>query len=181
MSRNRSLSLMIAAAFAASFFAACTQPQPAAPPDTRVADEATIRAADADWAKAALAKDLEKCMSYYADDAVFISSGVPAAVGKDNIRKNIQGLLAVPGMQMNIAIASVFVARSGDLAMDQGTVQATVTDKKGKSSTSTSEYVLVWKKMADGSWKIEADTSANQQMPQRQVTRKPARARRRKR
>jgi uncharacterized protein (TIGR02246 family) len=162
MSRIRPFSLLIAAAFIACFAAACAQPQPAAPPDTRADDEVTIRAADADWAKAALAKDLEKCMSYYADDAVFISSGVPAAVGKDNIRKNIQALLAVPGMQMNITVASVDVARSGDLAKDRGTVQATVTDKKGKSSTSTSAYVLVWKKMADGSWKIEADTSANQ-------------------
>src|ERR1700688_4546865 len=124
---------MIASAFIACFAAACAQPQPAAPPDTRAADEATIRAADADWAKAALAKDLDKCMSYYADDAVFISSGVPAALGKDNIRKNIEGLLSVPGMEMNITVASVDVARSGDLAMDRGTVQATVTDKKGKS------------------------------------------------
>jgi uncharacterized protein (TIGR02246 family) len=161
MPRIHSFSLICAAAFIACFATACAQQQPAAPPDTRAADEATIRAADAEWVKAAAAKDLEKCMSYYADDAVFLSSGAPAAVGKDNIRKNIQGLLAAP-VQMNVSVASVDVARSGDLAMDRGTVEATVTDKKGKSSTSTSEYVLVWKKMADGSWKIEADTSANQ-------------------
>jgi uncharacterized protein (TIGR02246 family) len=179
MSRNRSFSLMIAAIFAAGL-AGCAQQQPAPPPDTRATDEATIRTADADWAKAALAKDLDTCMSYYADDAVFISSGVPAAVGKDNIRKNIQGLLSVPGMELNITVASVDVARSGDLAMDRGTVQATVTDKKGKSSTSTSEYVLVWKKMADGSWKIEADTSANEALPQRQVARKSKHARRKR-
>jgi uncharacterized protein (TIGR02246 family) len=180
MSRNRSLSLMIAAACAVSFFAACAQPQPAAPPDTRAADEATIRAADAKFAKAAAAKDLEKAMADYADDAVFFSSGVPAAVGKDNIRKNIQGLLASP-VQISITVASVDVARSGDLAMDRGTVEATVTDKKGRSSTSTSDYVLVWKKMTDGSWKIEADTSANEKAPERQVPKKSARAKRRKR
>jgi len=128
----------------------------------------------------ALAKDLDKCMSYYADDAIFISSGVPAAVGKDNIRKNIQDLLSIPGMQLNITVASVDVARSGDLAMDRGTVQATVTDKKGQSVTTTSDYVLVWKKMTDGSWKIEADTSANEKLPQRQATRRPARRKRRR-
>lgn len=178
MPRIRSFSL-ICAAFIACFATACAQQQPAAPPDTRAADEATIRAADADWVKAAAAKDLEKCMSYYADDAVFLSSGAPASVGKDNIRKNIQELLAAP-VQMNVTVASVDVARSGDLAMDRGTVQATVTDKKGKSTTSTSQYVLVWKKMADGSWKIEADTSANEVLPQRQVTKKSKHARRRR-
>lgn len=179
MSRTRSL--IVAAACMACLAAGCAQrQQPAAPPDTRAADEATIRAADADWATAALAKDLEKCMSYYADDAIFISSGVPAAVGKDNIRKNIQELLSIPGLQLNITVASVDVARSGDLAMDRGTVQATVTDKKGNSVTNTSDYVLVWKKMADGSWKIEADTSANEKMPQRQAARRPARRKRKR-
>jgi uncharacterized protein (TIGR02246 family) len=161
MPRIHSLSLICAAAFIACFATACAQQQPAAPPDTRADDEATIRAADADFVKAAAAKDLEKAMSYYADDAVFLSSGAPAAVGKDNIRKNIQRLLAAP-VQISITVASVEVARSGDLAMDRGTVDATMTDKKGKSSTSISVYVLVWEKMADGSWKIEADTSANQ-------------------
>jgi uncharacterized protein (TIGR02246 family) len=174
MSRNRSFSLIFTAAFIACFAAGCSQQQPAAPPDTRAADEAAIRKADADFVTFAAAKDLDKAMALYADDAVFFSSGVPAAVGKDNIRKNIQGLMAVPNMQLNITVASVDVARSGDLAMDRGTVEATITDKKGRSSTNTSEYVLVWKKMADGSWKIEADTSANQKLPERQVTKKPA-------
>ena len=31
----------------------------------------------------------------------------------------------------------------------------------GKPVTNSSQYVLVWKKMPDGSWKIAADTSAN--------------------
>jgi ketosteroid isomerase-like protein len=33
--------------------------------------------------------------------------------------------------------------------------------KNGKPVTSTSQYVLLWKKQPDGSWKILADTSAN--------------------
>jgi uncharacterized protein (TIGR02246 family) len=101
-------------------------------------------------------------MSYYAGDAVFFSSGTPAVVGKDNITNSIKALLAVPNMQLNITVASVDVARSGDLAFDRGTVQATVTGKNGKPSTQTSEYALTWKKASDGSWKIVADTSANE-------------------
>jgi uncharacterized protein (TIGR02246 family) len=158
--------LMLAAAAAACIAAGCVQnfqkPAERAMPDTRAADEAAIRAGDADFVKAAEAKDLEKCMSLYADDAVFLASGIPAAVGKDNIRKDIQGLLAAPGLQFTVNIASVTVARSGDLAIDQGTVGETYTDKKGQPVTGTSQYVLVWKKMPDGSWKIAADTSANQ-------------------
>ena len=160
MSRNRSL-LVIAFIFAC-FATACTQPQPAAPPDTRVADEAAIRAADADFAKFAAAKDVDKAVALYQDDAVAFAPGVPAVIGKDNIHKFISGFLASPGLQVSIHIASVDVARSGDIAIDRGTVDSTTTDKKGKAATQTIEYVLVWKKQADGSWKIAADTSANQ-------------------
>jgi uncharacterized protein (TIGR02246 family) len=160
MSRYRSLSLLIGPLLAACFAAACSQPQPAAPPDTRAADEATIRTADADWAKFAAAKDLDKCMSYYVDDAVMFTPGVPAVVGKDNIRKVVEQMLAAPTLQMTFSDQTVEVARSGDLAVDRGSYQSTVTDKKGKATTSGGKFVLVWKKQADGSWKIAADTSA---------------------
>ncbi len=152
---------LIAAVFAASLAVSCAQPQqkPAEAPDTRAADEAAIRTADADFAKAAAAKDLDKCMSLYEDDAVLFSPGSPAVTGKDNIRNVIQRM---QGIQLTINVASVDVARSGDLALDRGTVQSAVTDKKGKTTAHTSEYVLVWKKQADGAWKVAADTSASE-------------------
>jgi uncharacterized protein (TIGR02246 family) len=130
-------------------------------PDTRGADEAAIRAGDAQFVTAAQTHDVDKAMALYADDAVFIGVGFPAQVGKDNIRKVIQGMFSVSGMQLTVNTTSVTVARSGDLAIDEGTVDAKATGKDGKPATSTSQYVLVWKKVPDGSWKIAADTSAN--------------------
>ncbi|HEY6441808.1 MAG TPA: SgcJ/EcaC family oxidoreductase [Candidatus Acidoferrales bacterium] len=152
---------LIAAVFAASLAVSCAQTQQKASetPDTRAADEATIRTSDTDFAKAAAAKDLDKCMSLYEDDAVLFTPGSPAVIGKDNIRNVIQRM---QGMQLTINVASVDVARSGDLALDRGTVQSEVTDKKGKRTEQTSAYVLVWKKQADGTWKVAADTSANE-------------------
>jgi ketosteroid isomerase-like protein len=64
-------------------------------------------------------------------------------------------------MQFSFSNVTVDVARSGDVAEDRGSMQVTLTDKKGKSTTETGQYVLVWKKQADGSWKVAADTSAN--------------------
>lgn len=144
----------------AACFTACSESRPAAPPDTRVDDEAAIRAADAQFAKDAAAKDLDKCAALYMDGAVIFSPGTPAVVGKDNIRKFIEQMLAGPSVQFAFSNVTVDVARSGDLAEDRGSVQVTTADKKDKPVTQTSEYVLVWKKQADGSWKIAADTSA---------------------
>jgi len=160
MSLHENLRLLLAAVAAACLTAGCAQ-KPAEQPDTRAADEAAIRANDASFGQWALAKDIDKCVSLYADDAVAFAPGAPAVIGKDNIRKMIAGLINTPGIQMNAHIASVDVARSGDIAIDRGSVDSTVTDKKGKATTQTIEYVLVWKKQADGSWKITADTGAN--------------------
>ena len=143
-----------------SIVAGCSNP-PIAPPDTRAQDEAAIRALDMNWAQWAMAKDLDKCVSVYEDDAVAFAPGLPAVVGKDNIRKFLSGLVAAQGLQLNIHVATVDVARSGDIAIDRGSVEATMNDKKGKPVTSISHYVLAWKKQADGSWKILADTSAS--------------------
>ena len=129
-------------------------------PDTRTADAAAIQKLDNDWFKAAAAKDLDTCASYYLNDAVIFSPGVPAVVGKDNIRKFLQAMVNAPNMKLTFLGSTVDVARSGDLAVDHGTVQVTTTDKKGKTTTQTSQAVLVWKKQPDGSWKVAADTSA---------------------
>jgi uncharacterized protein (TIGR02246 family) len=164
MSLLSDLRLLLAAVAIACMSAGCTQTsqKPAEAPDTRAADEAAVRAGDANFQQWAMSKDVDKIVGLYADDAVLFAPGTPALTSKDNIRKMIEGLVATPGLQVNVHVTSVDVARSGDIAIDRGTVDSTSTDKKGKATTSTIEYVLVWKKQADGSWKIAADTSANQ-------------------
>ena len=163
MSCKRPSWLAIGAVFAWSLVVSCRQHSatPAAPPDTRAQDQAAIRAADADWIKAAETKDLDRCVAPYLDDAVVFSPGAPALVGKENIRRFFERMLAVPNTHFVFSDAVVDVARSGDLAEDRGSFQVTTTDKAGKPSTQTGEYVLVWKKQGDGLWKIAADTSAN--------------------
>jgi uncharacterized protein (TIGR02246 family) len=158
MTRGSSL-FTAAIAFAASL-AACSQPKPSAPPDTRAADETAIRSADADFAKAAAARDTDKVVALYMDDAVIFSPGAPAVIGKENIHKFFEKILAGPSIQFAFSNVTVNVARSGDLAEDRGSIQVTTTGKDGKPATQSSEYVLVWKKQADGSWKVAADTSA---------------------
>ncbi|HXM92683.1 MAG TPA: nuclear transport factor 2 family protein [Candidatus Dormibacteraeota bacterium] len=88
--------------------------------DTR-SDEARIREASAEWGSAALNRNLDKTVSFYAEDASYFPSGAPVAVGKDAIRKAWADFLAIPGMRLNTATRKVDVARSGDLAYEVGT------------------------------------------------------------
>jgi uncharacterized protein (TIGR02246 family) len=124
----------------------------------RAADEAAIRAASAAWSQAATAKDLDKAVSFYADDAVQFPNKAPATKGKENIRKNWAPMLALSGAGLSWQTSSVEVANSGELAYETGTYNFVSTDKKGKTSEEKGKYVVVWKKQRDGTWKVAVDT-----------------------
>jgi uncharacterized protein (TIGR02246 family) len=156
---TRRSTLFTATIIVAACLTACSPP-PTAQPDTRAADESAIRAADADFAKAGAARDIDKCVALYMDDAVIFSPGMPAVIGKDHIHKFFEQILAGPSMQFSFSNVTVDVARSGDLAEDRGSIRVTTAGKNGKPVKQSSEYVLVWKKQPDGSWKVAADTSA---------------------
>jgi uncharacterized protein (TIGR02246 family) len=129
----------------------------------RAADEAAIRAASVAWSQAATAKDLDKAVSFYSDDALQFPNKAPAAKGKENIRKNWAPMLAAPGPGLSWQTGSVEVARSGDIAFETGTYVFLSTDKKGKSSDEKGKFVVVWKKQSDGSWRVVVDTDNTDQ------------------
>ena len=120
--------------------------------------EAAVRAASIAWSQAATAKDLDKTVSSYADDAVQMPNKAPTVKGKENIRKNWAPLLALPGPGLSWQTSSVEVTGSGELAYETGAYNFVTTDKKGKTNDEKGKYVVVWKKQSDGSWKVVVDT-----------------------
>ena len=140
-----------------SFTQACQPPAPPAPPDTRAADERALRGLDAQWSNAAAAKDVDKTVSYYADDAIVSPPNAPVATTKAAIRAAWNGLLTSPGFSGGWKATRVDVARSGDMGYASGTYELTVNDAKGKPVTDRGKFVEVWKKQADGRWKCAAD------------------------
>ncbi len=156
---KRSLSPVTAMLLALIGLAACTSEQkPApAPPDTRAADEKEIRAAVAEWDKAAIAKDVEKTISFYTADASILPPGMPIASAPEQRRQVWSQLLNTPGASLSFATTKVEVARSSDIAYETGAYELTTTDKKGKSTASKGKYVVVWKKQPDGKWRAAAD------------------------
>lgn len=125
--------------------------------DTRAADEATLRNLDAEWSKAAGAKDLEKTVSYYSDDALVMAPNIPVLKGKEQARGMWKGMFSVPGFGGGWTATKVEVARSGDLGYVTGTYELSETDASGKPMTDKGKYLEIWKKQADGSWKCVAD------------------------
>jgi uncharacterized protein (TIGR02246 family) len=130
---------------------------PAEPPDTRAQDEAAIRSASKDWAAAAAAKDADKFVSFYAQDAVVMLAGQPDFKGKTAIQDAIGGMMKDPAFNLSWQTDSVEVARSGDLAYELTPYSITVTDPKTKKpSTEKGVGITVWKK-ENGAWKVRVD------------------------
>jgi uncharacterized protein (TIGR02246 family) len=127
-----------------------------APKDTRAADESAIRDLDAQWAKAAAAKDVDAAVGYYSDDASLLAPNEPIASDKQSIRTVWSSMLG-SDTSLNWQASKVEVARSGDLAYVMGVYQLTTTDPKAKPVADRGKFVEVWKKQADGNWKTVAD------------------------
>src|ERR1700722_672162 len=160
MRTNGHISSVLAATLAVALMAGCL-PAAAPPMETRKADEAAITAAGVALAHAAEAKDLDQCISFYVDGPVLLVPGGPAGISKDAVRQAFAGFLGVQALKLETSGLLIDVAQSGDLAFERGSYSNTITDEKGKTTTETGKLALVWKKQADGSWKIAADTNAS--------------------
>ena len=126
--------------------------------DTRAVDEAAIRKADEDWAKAAQTKQVASWIAFYADDAVVLPPNDKTASDRESINKAVGDLLALQDLTISWQPVKVEVARSGDLAYARGTYDATFRDAKGNPVTDRGKYLEVWKRQSDGGWKCIVDT-----------------------
>jgi ketosteroid isomerase-like protein len=156
--------LLLFAALAA--LTAC-QRKDAAPPAPTSAPASTSSSASAaaaaiqseadSWFKAIAAKDLDKTLSFYAADAQYLSGGRPAAATPDQRRKLWVEDFATPGFSSDEATTKIEVARSGDLAYQQGTYVSGMQDARGHVTKSSGKFVVVWKRQNDGKWKAVID------------------------
>jgi uncharacterized protein (TIGR02246 family) len=119
--------------------------------------EQNLRDLDDQWSATAGAKDIEKTVSFYSEDAVVMPPNASVATTKEAIRKVWQDLLASPGLVISWKTTKVEVAKSGDLACLSGTYDLTMNDASGKPVDDHGKYVEVWEKQADGKWKCGTD------------------------
>jgi uncharacterized protein (TIGR02246 family) len=137
--------------------AACNQAPPP-PPDTRVADAQAIRDLEARANKNWASKDLDKTVSFWADDADLFVPNMALLHGNAAIKATVSEMLKDPNIALSFSATKVEVSKAGDYGYSQGTYTMTTTDPKMKKvMAEKGKYVTVYKKQADGSWKAVAD------------------------
>jgi uncharacterized protein (TIGR02246 family) len=124
-----------------------------------------IRAADEALQQAVVERDLERIVSFYADDAVLLPTAEPIVTGKEAIRAEWRHVLGIPGMQNISALKHVDVSDKGDMAYTRGTYTARMAGPNGEPLAEPGKWVSIWKKQSDGKWHIVVDIYNTDIMP----------------
>ena len=110
-----------------------------------------------EWSKIAASRDVEKTMSYWADDAVVISAGEQLRNGKQAIRQMVEQSLKNPGFQISWEPQKAEISENGDMGYLTEMTTIIVNDSVGKPMATKYNGLTIWKKQPDGSWKNVVD------------------------
>ena len=134
------------------FLPSCAQKKA---PDQTVAN--SIEAIDSALTQAVAARDLDKIVSFYAEDAVLMPTAEPIVSGKAAIREEWHHILSIPDFQNKSVLTRSLVSKGGDLAYSMGTYVATLRGENDQLVNEPGKWLTVWARQGDGSWLIVAD------------------------
>jgi ketosteroid isomerase-like protein len=97
---------------------------------------------------------------WFADDAVTLNNGQPATMGRAAIAA--QAKWDPKEYQLTWTPQGAQMGPSNDMGFTWGHYEGRSKDKNGQPVVISGRYMTVWKKMADGSWKVALDASANE-------------------
>jgi uncharacterized protein (TIGR02246 family) len=155
MRRNTSLTVCLALA---ALTAACSNP-PAPPPDTRAADVQAVKDVEAAWVKDTSAKDVDKWVSYFADDGCALYPGSATLCGKSAIKTAMAPYFGDRNFSLSFQSTKVVASKGSDMVYAEGTYTSTATNPKTKKPMNDKgKYLTIYMKQADGTWKVVVDT-----------------------
>ena len=138
--------------------AGCDQAPSKAPATDVVAVEKELRGIETQWNTDYNKRDVDAIMGHYAEDAAIANPGAPLVAASDSRRAAITQFVSDPNLKISFASDRVQIAKSGDIAYTRGHFTMQGTDPGTKQPrTDSGNYLTVWKKQSDGSWKAVED------------------------
>jgi uncharacterized protein (TIGR02246 family) len=116
---------------------------------------AAIEAANAKFSDAFARGDAKALAAMYTSDAIAFPPDSDMVHGNEAIGEFWKATRD-SGVQ-TAALTTVDVGRSGDVAYEVGKVSLTIQPAGKELTTAVAKYVVVWKRQADGSWKLHRD------------------------
>lgn len=100
--------------------------------------------------------------SFFADDAVALSNKSEVKRGRSNIA--ITANWSPADFQLTWKPQGGQMSPAGDMGFTWGHYDARSKDKDGKPAVTSGRYMTIWKRQADGTWKVAMDAS-NEEPP----------------
>jgi ketosteroid isomerase-like protein len=96
---------------------------------------------------------------WFADDGVALSNGAQPMIGKVAITKSSTWL--PKDYQLTWTPTDAAMGPSGDMGYTWGHYEGHSKDKYGNPVVTGGRFITVWRKQADGTWKVALDAGAN--------------------
>ena len=103
--------------------------------------------------------DLEGYLSCYTDDAIIMLPFMAPIKGKYAMTAHWHNSMSRGESVESADVTTLDIWSSGDLIYERGSYQITFGKQKGKPRVVYGSYFSIWKKQADGSYKMKYDIS----------------------
>ena len=98
--------------------------------------------------------------NWFADDAVTLSNGKPAVLGRGAIAETANW--DPKAYQLSWVAQGAQMGPSNDMGFTWGRYEGHATDHNGKPIVTSGRFITIWKKLPNGSWKVAMDASADE-------------------
>jgi ketosteroid isomerase-like protein len=153
---TKQLSLLTTAAALLTVIACAPPPEP--PPEIDIeAERAALSDAANRYHEALHAWDVDTIAALYASDALVLPPNSETKEGAAGVREFLAAFSSIPGLQVRAETPTVVVSKGGDLGYTLANLEITVDGADGEPVTAQERDFHLWKKQADGSWKVVID------------------------
>ena len=121
------------------------------------AERAALREADSRYSQTGSTKDSNAFIALYASDGAVYPPEGPIVKGLDSIRSFLNPVFKDPAFATKFTPITLEVSQGGDMGYTINLLELTATGPNGKPVTEHIRDFHLWRKQADGSWKIVVD------------------------
>jgi len=115
---------------------------------------------EARFAKDVAARGGAAFADWFAEDGVSLGNGAAPHIGKVAIAKSANW--SPKDYQLTWTPTDAMMGPSGDMGYTWGHYEGHSKDANGNPLTTTGRYITMWRKEADGSWKVVLDAGSNE-------------------
>jgi ketosteroid isomerase-like protein len=136
-----------------------TAPNPLTDPTTKPG-KVLLYDLEARFAKDTLERGGAGFASWFAPDGVALGNGQPPVIGQVAIAKSASWL--AKDYQLTWTPTDAQMSPSGDMGYTWGHFEGRSKDSNGNPVLTSGRYMTIWRREADGSWKVVLDAGANE-------------------